>query len=112
MEENQQNETPSLEAGAFEIIALAGQAKSDTLIALKKVKGDAYEEARALLKEANDLIVQASGVHLKLLSRLSENSEENLPFLVIHAEDHYSQASYSYELVSELLDIFEKKLSS
>ncbi len=36
MEENQQNETPSLEASAFEIIALAGQAKSDTLVALKK----------------------------------------------------------------------------
>ena len=112
MEESQQNSPPSLETSAFEIIALAGQAKSDTLIALKKVKGDEYEEARELLKEANDFIGQASSVHLKLLSRLSENSEENLPFLIIHAEDHYSQASYSYELVSELLDIFEKKLSS
>jgi len=51
MAENQQNETPSLEAGAFEIIALAGQAKSDTLVALKKVKVDEYEEARKLRRK-------------------------------------------------------------
>lgn len=97
------------ESAAFQIISFAGDAKSETLIALREMKAGNYEEARKLLKQAGEKLEEASNVHLKLLSDSINTEDTSVPFLLIHAEDHYSTASYSHELISELIDVFEAK---
>ncbi|CQR45920.1 N,N'-diacetylchitobiose-specific phosphotransferase enzyme IIA component [Paraliobacillus sp. PM-2] len=97
----------NLENIAFQIISLAGDAKSETLIALREVKSGNYKEARELLENAGKKLEEASNVHLKLLADSMDEGNSNIPFLIIHAEDHYSMASYSHALITELIDVFD-----
>lgn len=95
-----------LEENAFEIISQAGDAKSDTMIALQRIKKGEYSLAKELLSTASKKLGKASSVHLKLLQQsISDDVPSN--FLLIHAEDHYSTASFSHSLISELIDVFE-----
>lgn len=99
-----------LETQVFQIISQAGDAKSDVMYSLKKIKAGDYNSARDLLKQASTKLNEASKVHMDLLTSAmdKENNNNNVNFLVVHAEDHYSSASFAQSLVSELVDIFEK----
>ncbi|WP_243108172.1 PTS lactose/cellobiose transporter subunit IIA [Clostridium sp. JN-9] len=96
-----------LEQQVFEIISQAGDAKSDVMYSLKKIKKGDYDSARALLKEASCKLESASEIHLKILSQAMKNQNVPTNFLLVHAEDHFSNASFAHSLVSELIDIFE-----
>ncbi|MGH4121387.1 MAG: PTS lactose/cellobiose transporter subunit IIA [Clostridium sp.] len=96
-----------LEEQVFEIISQAGDAKSDVMYALKKVKRGNYDSARELLKEASGKIRNASEMHIKILSSFMKNEDLSVSFLLVHAEDHFSNASFAHSLGSELIDIFE-----
>ncbi|WP_392486783.1 PTS lactose/cellobiose transporter subunit IIA [Haloimpatiens sp. FM7315] len=97
-----------LEKQVFGIISQAGDAKSDVMYSLKKVKEGNYEAAKDLLKEASKKLNEASKVHMEILNSAINNGNEAANFLVVHAEDHYSSASFAHSLVSELIGIFEK----
>lgn len=97
----------NLEEIAFQIISLSGDAKSDTLIALKKLRSGNYEEAHELLDKAEGKLENAANVHLDILSSTAETQMQTTPFLLVHAEDHYSTATYSHSLIKELIGVFE-----
>ncbi|GAA0181512.1 PTS lactose/cellobiose transporter subunit IIA [Clostridium sediminicola] len=96
-----------LEKQVFGIISQAGDAKSDVMYSLKKVKKGDYDEARKLLKEASNKLSNASKDHMDLLTASMNQENQATHFLVVHAEDHYSSASFAHSLVNELVDIFE-----
>lgn len=96
-----------LEEKVFQVISEAGDAKSDVMYALKKVKKGDYDVARQLLKEASSKLENASGVHMEILTASMNKESAATHFLVVHAEDHFSSASFAHSLVSELIDIFE-----
>lgn len=96
-----------LEKQVFGIISQAGDAKSDVMYSLKKVKKGDYDAARELLKEASNKLSNASKTHMDLLTASMNQENEATHFLVVHAEDHYSSASFAHSLVNELVDIFE-----
>lgn len=94
-----------LEEQIFGIISEAGDAKSDVMLALKEIKKGDYKTAKELMKKASEKIEKAAKIHMELLNSTINDSSIN--FLVVHAEDHYSNASFAYSLVNELIDIFE-----
>jgi len=96
-----------LEKQVFEIISQAGDSKSDVMYSLKKVKEGNYDAAKQLLKEASAKLKEASKVHMQVLTSATNKENDTVNFLVVHAEDHYSSASFAHSLVSELVDIFE-----
>lgn len=96
-----------LEQQVFEIISQSGDAKSDVMFSLKKIKDGDYDSARKLLKEASNKISNAANIHVDILSSSMKEKDASTHFLVVHAEDHYSNASFAHSLVNELVDIFE-----
>ncbi|SHK18597.1 Phosphotransferase system cellobiose-specific component IIA [Clostridium cavendishii DSM 21758] len=96
-----------LEEKVFGIIAEAGDAKSDIMYSLKKIKEGNYNEARTLISQSSKKLESASKIHIELLSEAMNSKDENTNFLVVHSEDHYSNAVFAQSLVSELIDIFE-----
>lgn len=95
------------EEQVFGIISQAGDAKSDVMYSLKKIKKGDYAEARKLLEEASGKLQDAASIHMKLLTSAMNDDGASTEFLVVHAEDHFSSASFAHSLVSELIDIFE-----
>ena len=96
-----------LEEKVFKIISEAGDAKSDVMYALKEVKKADYDTARKLLRAASCKLENASKVHMEILTASMNKESTATHFLVVHAEDHFSSASFAHSLVSELIDIFE-----
>jgi cellobiose-specific phosphotransferase system component IIA len=107
MSKNEPVMNSELEESVFQIISKAGDAKSDAMIALRSVKEGNYSEARNLLKEAGRKLEDASEVHIKLLSNSAKNPNASTHFLIVHAEDHYSTASFAHSFLSEIIDVFE-----
>ena len=98
---------PEMEEKVFSIISEAGDAKSDVMMSLKEIKKGDYNKAKHLLNSASEKIQTASKHHLELLSNAMNSEDSGTDFLVVHSEDHYSNAFFAHSLVSELVDIFE-----
>lgn len=99
--------TPDIEEKVFSIISEAGDAKSDVMMSLREIKKGDYDKARNLLDSASGKLQAASKEHLELLTSSMSGEDNNMHFLVVHSEDHYSSASFAHSLVGELIDIFE-----
>lgn len=93
------------------MISSAGESKAKAFEALKKVKESKYDEARALLKEARDIDLEAHKVQTELITA-EMNGSENKPemsLLMVHAQDHYMSSQLSRDLIEELINVFESK---
>ena len=89
------------------MISSAGESKAKAFEALKKVKESKYEEARALLKEAQEIDLEAHKVQTELITNAEDKPEMSL--LMVHAQDHYMTSQLSRDLIEELIDVFEAK---
>lgn len=107
MSMNNQIMNREIEERVFQIISKSGDAKSDTMIAIRSLKEGNYSEARNLLKQAGKKLEEASEFHLKFLSNYVNDPNASTHFLVVHAEDHYSTASFAHSFLSEMIDVIE-----
>lgn len=93
------------------MISSAGESKAKAFEALKKVKESKYEEARALLKEAQEIDLEAHKVQTELITKEMTNAEDKpeMSLLMVHAQDHYMTSQLSRDLIEELIGVFEAK---
>lgn len=93
------------------MISSAGESKAKAFEALKKVKESKYEEARALLKEAQEIDLEAHKVQTELITKEMTKAEDKpeMSLLMVHAQDHYMTSQLSRDLIEELIDVFEAK---
>lgn len=71
----------------FDIVAYAGDAKTDLIDALRRAKEGKFDEAEELVKSANESIVDAHNVQTKLLSQEAGGEEMDTTFIMTHAQD-------------------------
>lgn len=93
------------------MISSAGESKAKAFEALKKVKDGKYDEARALLKEAQQIDLDAHRVQTEMITA-ELNGDENKPemsLLMVHAQDHYMTSQLARDLIEELINVFEEK---
>ncbi len=93
------------------MISSAGESKAKAFEALRKVKESKYEEARALLKEAQQIDLDAHKVQTEMITA-ELNGGENKPemsLLMVHAQDHYMTSQLARDLIEELINVFEEK---
>lgn len=102
------NETEQMIIG---MISSAGESKSLSFEALKKVRTGEYEEARRLLDQARKADLQAHTVQTKLIQAEMTNSENKpeIGLLMVHAQDHYMTSQLARDLIEELINVFEAK---
>lgn len=93
------------------MISSAGESKAKAFEALKKVKESKYDEARALLKEAQEIDLEAHKVQTALITAEMSGSEDKpeMSLLMVHAQDHYMTSQLARDLIEELIDVFESK---
>ena len=87
---------------AMKIILHAGDAREKTMDALKALDTFDIENAKELLKQANEAIVQAHQVQTDALQAESRGEE-----LFSHAQDTCMCASSELNVAMHLVDLFE-----
>ncbi|ERI89730.1 PTS system, Lactose/Cellobiose specific IIA subunit [Clostridiales bacterium oral taxon 876 str. F0540] len=98
MEDNEQS--------AFKLILHSGNARSLAYEGLGLIKSGKKEEGLALYNEAKKELLEAQKKHSEFLHRAVTEQQENVPLLLIHAEDHISSSQVVVELVKEIMDLY------
>lgn len=93
----------ALENVSFQIISYAGSAKAKCHEALQAVKAGDFEKAELLLKEGQELFIEAHKVHTQLIQKEANNEAVTPTLLLIHAEDQLMNAEISREYLLEII---------
>lgn len=94
---------------SFQIISNVGTATSNYVEAIRLAKEGKIEEAKAKVKEGNQIFVEGHKIHMELLTQECSNNPVNLGLLLVHAEDQLSKAEILEIMANEFIDLCEKK---
>lgn len=92
---------------SFNIIALAGSAKAQYILAIDLAKKGKYEKAKNELKKGNEFLGQSHQYHYEVIQE--EANEKNVPIstLFIHAEDQFLTTDLLSTLAEKMVEMYE-----
>lgn len=88
---------------AFQIIAFAGDGKSDAMRAIRVAREGNFGEAEEFLKSADEKIKMAHEVQFDWLQQEAEGNPVAVNVLSIHAQDHLTMAIVVRDLAEEII---------
>lgn len=92
----------------LKIIVNGGNARSNSMKAIKLAKIGQIEEAKRVLQEAVECLGEAHKIQTSLIQDEANGNEIELSLLMIHAQDHLMNAMTIKDLATEIVDIHAK----
>ena len=92
---------------AFNIITVAGNAKSAALMAVEAARNQDFEAAEKYLAEASDGMAEAHEVQMGMIRDEIEGKAVELNVLMVHAQDHLTMATMSLEYAKEFIALYK-----
>jgi len=92
---------------AMEIVAYSGDARTKYLQAMDAIGEKDYTKAEALIKEGDDLILDAHNQQTELISKEAAGEDIEIGFLTVHAQDHLMTAMLLSDIDKRLIKIFK-----
>ena len=92
----------------MQIIAHAGDARSDFLEAVRFAGKGKIDDARQLIKEGTDKILEAHHFQTDLIQRECGGEKLDINFLSIHGQDHLMTALVIKDLSQCILDLYQR----
>lgn len=96
---------------AFKIIAVAGNAKSSSLMAIRESREGNFDQAAELLAEADRDLHEAHDIQTKMLQSEARGTQVQLNIILVHAQDHLTGAMLIRDLADEFVEI-NKRLAA
>lgn len=93
---------------SMEIIADAGDGKSQAMEALHAAKKGDFDRAGELLKKAHASIVKAHKNHSGLLFHDADKNDVQVTMLMVHAADHLSGADIIESMAVEMVQLYKE----
>ncbi|WP_028041895.1 PTS lactose/cellobiose transporter subunit IIA [Candidatus Stoquefichus massiliensis] len=93
----------------FQIVALAGDSRAKSMMALKKARQEQFQEAQELLKIAEEEMNNAHNLQFDMLQKESRGEPVDITIVTIHGQDHLTMATVTHDLVVEMIEILKNK---
>lgn len=93
----------------FQIISLAGDSRSKSMLALRESKSGNYEEAEKLLQIAEEELNEAHSLQFEMLQNEANGNSVDINIVTIHGQDHLTMATVTHDLVMEMIDILRNR---
>lgn len=93
---------------AMEIVAYSGDARTKFLKAMDAIADKKYDEAEALVKEGDELILGAHNQQTELITKEAAGESIEIGFLTVHAQDHLMTAMLLSDICKRLIKIYRK----
>lgn len=100
-----------MELIVFEIISQGGTAKGLAYEALAAAEEGDYEKSEALLKEADEALLQAHKIQTDIIQAEAAGNKTEVSVLFVHAQDHLMTAIEAKNLIEHIIKL-HKKLDS
>ena len=98
---------PQLEEIVFELIANSGEARSCAMEAIRWAKAGNKEKALQSIEEAEAKLTLAHKQQTGLIQKEAGGQKVETSLLLIHAQDHFMNASTVKTLASEFIALYE-----
>ena len=92
----------------FEIVAYAGDAKTDLIDALDAARNGNFEKAEELHASAKEALIGAHDTQTKLLSQEAGGSEMDVTFIMVHAQDTLMTTMLMEQQVRFFIDEYKR----
>ena len=89
----------------FQIVAVAGNARSLALMAVESAREGDMEQAESYLKEANESCLEAHKVQTQLLTNEAQGNAMEVNLIMVHAQDHLMTSMLARELIAEIIEL-------
>ncbi|MEG2198299.1 MAG: PTS lactose/cellobiose transporter subunit IIA [Malacoplasma sp.] len=93
----------------FELVALAGEARSYLLSALNFAKENKFDEIEDLFKQAEELIIECHKKQTEMLQKEAQGDYSEVTLIMVHGQDHLMTTILLKELVGHIVDLYKKK---
>ena len=93
---------------AMEIVAYSGDARTKFLDAMDAIGAKDFAKAEALIKEGDDLILNAHNQQTELITKEAAGETVELSFLTVHAQDHLMTAMLLGDMVKKFIRLYKK----
>ncbi len=97
-----------LEEQIMQIILHSGNAKSYAVEAIQAAKENQQEEAKELINQANQELIEAHHVQTSLIQGEVRGEKIEISLLLIHAQDHLMNSITFKDLAIEFVDVYAK----
>lgn len=96
-----------LELTCFQIISAVGTARSLYIEAIQDAKEGKFDDAKAKIKEGEEVFVEGHKVHAELVQKEANGEEIKFQLLLLHAEDQLMSAEAFSIIAKEFIDLYE-----
>ena len=90
----------------FQLIALAGQSKSNSVEAIREAREGNYEAAETLLKEAEEQFAEAHSLHFNMLQNEASSEKTEMDLIAVHAQDHVTMATVLHDVAADIVSLY------
>lgn len=97
-----------IELIAMELVGNAGESKSLAFEALYHAKKGEFELAKEKIKLSTESILKAHSIQTDLICKEADGNKVELGLLMVHAQDHLMTSMLAKELISEMIELYEK----
>ena len=92
---------------AFELIANAGDSKSESLMAIEAAREFNFEEANSYLEIATEKLSEAHKIQSSLIQNEARGNKVDVNIILVHAQDHLSGAILMKDQADEFIKLYE-----
>ena len=93
---------------AMGLIAGAGDSRSYCMEAIDEARDGNFDQARELLKNAVEAMIETHEVQTGLIRNEMEGREEAVSLLMVHAQDHLNLALITRDIAEEFITLYER----
>ena len=93
---------------ALNLISNSGVARTKAFEALSKARKGEFNEAKSLLKEAEESSLLAHKAQTELLQAEVNGEKLDYSIIMVHAQDHLMTSMLAKELIEEMVKMYEE----
>lgn len=92
----------------FQIIAYAGDAKSQAMLAILAAKEGDFDKAEKCLHTSETEMNQAHEMQFKMLQEEANGEKVDINIVTIHAQDHITMAIVTHDLAVQIIELYKQ----
>ena len=93
---------------AFELIAVAGDSKAESMAAIEAASEGRFDEAEERLKAADQQMAEAHHIQTDLLQREGNGEKTNVNIILVHAQDHLTTAIIMRDQAEMMIKLYRR----
>ncbi|OAN40923.1 PTS lactose/cellobiose transporter subunit IIA [Microbacterium sp. H83] len=93
---------------AFQLIATAGNAKSEAVLAIRAAREGDFDGASKLMDSAQAQILDAHKLQTGLIQQEALGNPVPINIILVHAQDHLTSAMLMNDLAGELIELHSR----